>query len=63
MDNPFVVPIQGPKGAAFVLAFQPKSFDWRTRGGKPHPWGGGHGKQLKEALDILARICGLERAP
>nr|WP_222622498.1 type II toxin-antitoxin system PemK/MazF family toxin [Ramlibacter albus] len=58
-DNPFAIEIQGPKGKAFVLAHQPKSFDWRARGAKKHPWGGGHQQQLEESLEVLAQICGL----
>jgi mRNA interferase MazF len=30
-DNPFALHIVGPKGKAYVLAHQPKSFDWRAR--------------------------------
>ncbi len=37
--NPFAVKFLGPKNAvSYILAHQPKSFDWRARGGKPHPW-------------------------
>ena len=37
--NPFAVKYLGPKGeAGYVLTHQPKSFDWRVRGGRPHPW-------------------------
>jgi mRNA interferase MazF len=35
--NPFAVKITGPKGAtSYILAHQPKSFDWRARQAKPH---------------------------
>ena len=38
-DNPFAVKFKGPKGeACYVLSHHPKSFDWRTRGARPHPW-------------------------
>jgi len=41
-DNPFAVAV-GParkKGEiSYVLCHQPKSFDWRLRGAKPHPLG------------------------
>ena len=37
---------------------QVKSFDWRTRGAKPHPWGGGWDDLLGDALAILDDICG-----
>ena len=37
--NPFAVKIKGPKGvASYILGHQPKSFDWRARNAKPHPW-------------------------
>lgn len=40
-DNPFALPIgKVRKGRtsvdAYVLCHQPKSFDWRSRGAKPH---------------------------
>jgi mRNA interferase MazF len=57
-DNPFALPFQGPKGQAYVLAHQPKSFDWRARNAKPHPWGPGHVQLLTNALQILSDICG-----
>ena len=43
-DNPFavaVVPAGGRKTGqtSYVLCHQPKSFDWRLRGAKPHPIG------------------------
>lgn len=59
-DNPFAVAVQGPKNEiGYVLAFQPKSFDWVERGAVPHPWGGGHGKVLDAALEKLDAICGV----
>ncbi|MFM2449277.1 MAG: hypothetical protein RIS44_1727 [Pseudomonadota bacterium] len=37
--NPFAVKFVGGKGeVGYVLAHQPKSFDWRLRGARPHPW-------------------------
>jgi mRNA interferase MazF len=37
--NPFAVKIIGPgRKVSYVLAHQPKSFDWRMRLAKPHPW-------------------------
>lgn len=58
-DNPFAIAIEGPKGIAYILANQPKSFDWRVRQAKRHPWGGGHHDELHEALAILGQICGI----
>jgi mRNA interferase MazF len=38
-SNPFAVSFVGPRGiASFILGHQPKSFDWRRRRAKPHPW-------------------------
>ncbi|MDI1246012.1 MAG: type II toxin-antitoxin system PemK/MazF family toxin [Rhodoferax sp.] len=37
--NPFAVKLTTAKGEiAYVLTHQPKSFDWRKRGARPHPW-------------------------
>lgn len=59
-DNPFAVAVIGPnKEVGYVLTFQPKSFDWRERGARPHPWGGGHFKILAAALEQLDSICGI----
>ena len=36
--NPFAVKFVGAKGlVSYVLAHQPKSYDWKLRGGKLHP--------------------------
>jgi mRNA interferase MazF len=57
-DNPFALAVRGPKDeVGYVLAFQPKSFDWRARNARPHPWGAGHGLVLKAALKKLDAIC------
>ncbi|MCC7007110.1 MAG: type II toxin-antitoxin system PemK/MazF family toxin [Ottowia sp.] len=38
-DNPFAIKFQGARSkASYVLCHQPKSFDWRQRGAKLHPW-------------------------
>lgn len=38
-SNPFAVKFKSPKGeVCYVLAHQPKSFAWRSRGARPHPW-------------------------
>lgn len=37
--NPFAVKFSSSKGeVCYVLAHQPKSFAWRERGVRPHPW-------------------------
>ena len=49
--NPFAVRFKSPKGeVCYVLAHQPKSFAWRDRGGRPHPW-----KQVP--ADIFEAAC------
>lgn len=38
-SNPFAVKFKGPKNVtSYVLGHQPKSFDWRARSAKAHPW-------------------------
>jgi mRNA interferase MazF len=50
-NNPFSIKFTGPKGVvSYILGHQPKSFDWRARGAKPHPW-----KQVPE--DALDSAC------
>jgi mRNA interferase MazF len=44
--NPFAVKYRGPKNeVGYVLTHQPKSFDWRQRGARAHPW-----KQMSQAV-------------
>ena len=60
-DNPFAVSIKGPKEeVAYILAFQPKSFDWREWQAFPHNWGGGHHVVLDKALEMMRLICGID---
>jgi hypothetical protein len=49
--NPFALRIDGPgKKGSYVLVHQPKSFDWRARGTKPHP--------LRQAPEgVFTRAC------
>jgi mRNA interferase MazF len=60
-DNPFAIVATGPKGdGGYVLTHQPKSFDWRGRNARPHPWGAGHTKLLAAALkrfDAVFCVC------
>ena len=50
-SNPFAIRFSGAKGeVGYVLTHQPKSFDWRLRGARPHPW-----KQLP--LPLFAEAC------
>lgn len=59
--NPFAVKYVGPRGEiGYVLSHQPKSFDWRLRRARPHPW-----KQVSptvlesacEGLNSIISIC------
>ena len=59
-DNPFAIAAQGANGEpGYVLTHQPKSFDWRERNGRPHPWGTGHTKLLAAALKRFAAVFGV----
>ena len=54
-DNPFAVAAGAAKGrkagqTSYVLCHQPKSFDWRLRGARPHPLG-----RLSDS--VLAQVC------
>lgn len=61
-DNPFAVAVAGPNNeVGYILAFQPKSFDWRERKAGPHRWGGGHDAVLEAVLAKLAAICGISQ--
>lgn len=49
-SNPFAVKFTGAKGVvSYILTHQPKSFDWKQRGAKPHPM-----KQVPENEFLLA---------
>jgi mRNA interferase MazF len=50
-SNPFAIRLQGARApASYILGHQPKSFDWRARGARPHP-----SKQVPE--DAFATAC------
>ena len=54
-ENPFAVAVGKASGrklakTSYVLCHQPKSFDWRMRGAKPHPLG-----KLNE--DLFLQVC------
>jgi mRNA interferase MazF len=58
--NPFAVSFVGPKGVqSFILGHQPKSFDWRRRGAKPHPWKRAPDDVFQAACDTLNQIIEL----
>lgn len=48
--NPFAIKVTHLKKTGYILAHQPKSFDWKQRGAKPHPW-----KMLPE--NIFLETC------
>jgi mRNA interferase MazF len=49
--NPFAVRFETSKGEiCYVLAHQPKSFAWRSRGARPHAW-----KQVPTT--VFAQAC------
>ena len=60
--NPFAVQVRRSKGlVSYILGHQPKSFDWRARNAKPHPW-----KRVPEdsyalACDTLNQIIDIGR--
>ena len=63
-DNPFAVAVGQARGrkaeqTSYVLCHQPKSFDWRLRGAKPHPIGAlsdGLFVQVCECLNQIIRV-------
>jgi mRNA interferase MazF len=60
--NPFAVSFAGPKGVqSFVLGHQPKSFDWRQRRAKPHPWKRAPENVYAAACETLNQIIEIGR--
>ena len=56
-DNPFAVKFFGPKKEpCYVLCHQPKSFDWRARGARAHPWKQAPPAVFRAACEELASI-------
>ena len=60
-DNPFAVSVGVAKGrkagqTSYVLCHQPKSFDWRLRGGAPHPMKKLNDDRFAEVLEVLNQI-------
>ena len=55
--NPFAVKFQGECGTiSYVLTHQPKSFDWRLRRAKRHPWKYAPSDILVTACELLNQI-------
>jgi mRNA interferase MazF len=60
--NPFAVKFVGPKGeASYILGHQPKSFDWRARGARAHPWKRVPDGPYQQACEALLQIIDSER--
>lgn len=64
VGNPFAVAAgvasgRKPGATSYVLCHQPKSFDWRLRGGRPHPMRKLSDKPFAEALLVLNQIVQL----
>jgi len=58
--NPFAVPNpRDASQASYILADQPKSFDWRRRNARPHPWGSVDPAVLQDVCDRLNAIVDL----
>jgi mRNA interferase MazF len=59
-DNPFAIVAPGAPGeTGYLLTHQPKSFDWRERNARPHPWGTGHTTLLAAALKRFDTVFGV----
>ena len=55
--NPFAVLLQGGDGTTgYIITNQPKSFDWRAREAKPHPWERAPEDVFESVCDKLDRI-------
>lgn len=54
--NPFAVKFQQRGVVSYILAHQPKSFDWRQRGAKSHPWKQVPHNIFTTACEILNQI-------
>ncbi len=65
--NPFAIKFKSPKGElCYVLAHQPKSFAWRDRGSRPHPWKQVPATVLEAAcqeLNGIISICAFVQYP
>jgi mRNA interferase MazF len=63
-DNPFAVAVGVAAGrkagqTSYVLCHQPKSFDWRLRGGAPHPMKSLTDARFAEVLALLNQVMQL----
>ena len=60
-NNPFAVKFKGNNNKiSYILAHQPKSFDWRQREAKIHPWKRVPNKVLSSACELLNQVILLD---
>ncbi len=58
--NPFAVKVAGRRGAiSYILGHQPKSFDWRARHARPHPWRQVPPESFEVACETLDQIIAI----
>lgn len=58
--NPFAVKWAGAKGkVGYIMSNQPKSFDWRVRRARPHPWKRAPEGIFQQACEALNQIISL----
>ena len=58
--NPFAIKFAGPgKRVSYILGHQPKSFDWRARGARPHPWKQVPAEVFERTCERLNQIIGI----
>jgi mRNA interferase MazF len=58
--NPFAIKFKGPRNVtSYVLGHQPKSFDWRARGAKVHPWKRAPDEVFAAACEQLNQIIAI----
>jgi len=60
--NPFAIRFEGPRGVvSYILAHQPKSFDWRARRAKPHALRQAPERAFDQACATLNQIISLSK--
>lgn len=58
--NPFAVRMEGEDGkVGYIIINQPKSFDWRLRKAKPHPWKRASAESFELACAELNQIIAI----
>ena len=57
-DNPFALEYTAKGITGYVLANMPKSFGWRERDAKPHPWGKAPTNLMEDACELFKDILG-----